>query len=489
MQTVSCPGCGAPVTFKSHASVMAVCEFCQAAVIKDAAAVGDLGKMSSVLEDYSPIQINTAGVFEGRPFTVVGRIQLRYAHGMWNEWFLLFNDAGNGWLGDASGQYMVTTESDVDGSVVPFGQIAPAQHYTFSGLRYTVADHRVADCIGGQGELPFRVGQGWQSRTVDLRAGGAFLTLDYSDAELPTAYRGKAVKLEQLQCQLLRDDEQIKASAGRYRGRLDVLDCPSCGGAIKYLPGLATQLVCPACQARLDASGPEATVLAAGERVEGERTTLALGAVGKIGGSDYTIMGVMRRLDDEDSAWTEYLLHNPAAGFKWLVETDEGWSFAEVLDTWPEWNATGGERATLDQASYTKLYDYEARVEFVAGAFNWRVAAGDAVQVYEFERGSTSLAAELSDTELTWTRSTKVAFDQLAAWFGNGTPGAPAQPAKPASAASTSIKFFVWLLLLNAIPLMFNFGRTAIYLLLGGLAIWLPYELGRIKKKDGANDG
>ncbi|MEO7497576.1 MAG: DUF4178 domain-containing protein, partial [Massilia sp.] len=87
MQTVSCPGCGAPVQFKSHASVMAVCEFCQASVLKDAAAVKDLGKMSAVLEDFSPIQINTAGVFAARPFTVVGRIQLRYADGMWNEWF------------------------------------------------------------------------------------------------------------------------------------------------------------------------------------------------------------------------------------------------------------------------------------------------------------------------------------------------------------------------------------------------------------------
>ena len=62
MQTVSCPGCGAPVEFKSHASVMAVCEFCRTTVVKEAEAVRDLGKMSAVLEDYSPIRIGTAGV-------------------------------------------------------------------------------------------------------------------------------------------------------------------------------------------------------------------------------------------------------------------------------------------------------------------------------------------------------------------------------------------------------------------------------------------
>jgi hypothetical protein len=57
---------------------MAVCEFCRAPCRQGADAVRDLGKMSAVLEDYSPIQIGTAGSYGGRAFTVVGRIQLRW---------------------------------------------------------------------------------------------------------------------------------------------------------------------------------------------------------------------------------------------------------------------------------------------------------------------------------------------------------------------------------------------------------------------------
>ena len=81
-----------------------------------------------------------------------------------------------------------------------------------------------------------------------------------------------------MKCQLLRDDEQIKASAGKYRGKLDALECPSCGTAIKYLPGVTTSLVCPSCQAQLDAAGPQAQILAQGEKVERVRTTIPLGA-------------------------------------------------------------------------------------------------------------------------------------------------------------------------------------------------------------------
>ena len=76
MQNVACPNCGAPVTFKSHASVQAVCEFCQTTVVKEAGAVKNMGKMSDVLEDYSPVQIGTAGTHAGKEFTVIGRIQL-----------------------------------------------------------------------------------------------------------------------------------------------------------------------------------------------------------------------------------------------------------------------------------------------------------------------------------------------------------------------------------------------------------------------------
>jgi len=86
MQKVSCPSCGAEVSFRSAASVMAVCEYCHSTLLKDAESVKDIGKMSDVLEDYSPIQINTSGEYQGKHFTVVGRIQLRYDDGFWNEW-------------------------------------------------------------------------------------------------------------------------------------------------------------------------------------------------------------------------------------------------------------------------------------------------------------------------------------------------------------------------------------------------------------------
>jgi hypothetical protein len=454
---------------------MAVCEFCRATVVKDADAVRDLGRMSDVLEDYSPVQIGTSGSVGGRAFTVIGRIQLRYASGIWNEWFLLFDDASNGWLGDSSGRYVITTERPLAGSYPAFEMVRPGREVELEAGRFVAAEKRVARCVGGQGELPFPVGEGWEARVADLRQGRAFVTLDYSDGGQPVLYAGSAVTLEQMGCQLLRDDEAIKASAGRYRGKASVLQCPQCGTPVGYLPGMTPNVVCQNCRAELDAATPAVQVLRAGDAADNYRFTIPLGSSANMAGREVRVLGAMRRVDDEGNRWNEYLLFNPRAGFSWLVETDDGWWRAEVMDEWPA--AAGAAAVRLDGAAYTHLYDYTARVELALGAFNWKVAVGDSVRVSEYQHGQVRLAGELSAEEFTWSRSTRVAFDQVRAWFGLGRKAvhAPAESvAEAASVGSQSGKFLLWLCGLNLVPLIVNFSGAAPWLLIGMLALALP---------------
>lgn len=492
MQNVSCPGCGAQVAFRSHASVMAVCEYCKTTVLKDADTVRDFGKMSSVLEDYSPLQLGSSGVFGGRGFDVIGRIQLRYSAGMWNEWYLLFDDGTAAWLGDSSGQFTLTTEKTGTTNLPAFADIVVAQTYEIAGLSYLAAEVRIADCIGGQGELPFKVGPGWQAKLADFRTGSSFLTLDYSELDAqrdaqsaaqstdsskqqPAVYTGKAVTLSELKCQLLRDDESIKASAGKYRGKINRLDCPSCGANIDYLPGLTANVICPSCQSQLDTSGPVAQVLASADRMAKLSTTLELGAKATISATAYQIIGLMKRKDEENTVWTEYLLYSARAGFLWLIETNEGWARAQVLADWPLWYH--GENATLGNKSYKKLYDYRAKVIFAAGAFNWRVQVGDSLSVTEFESGQNKLAAEIGAAEITWSLSSPVAADQIRAWFGDTIKADKAGKAVLSDEEATvalSRKFIFWILAVNAIPLLANFDANWWVVGLAVAAIYYP---------------
>jgi hypothetical protein len=472
MQNVSCPGCGAPVAFISHASVQAVCEFCQTTVLKNADAVKDLGKMGEVLEDYSPIQIGTAGKHQGKSFTVVGRIQLRYAAGMWNEWYLLFDDASTAWLGDSSGLYTITTEKpELASSNLPkFEQITPAHSYTIDGRDYLAAEVREAQCIAGQGELPFQFGSGWRVQVADFRRGNQFLTLDYSGGDTPRCYIGLAITLEQLACQLLRDDDAVKTSAGKYKGKVDALDCPACGSSIKYLPGVTSHLICPACQAQVDAASPKAQVLAAGERLAQVASTLKLGAKAKLNGAEHQIIGILQRKDDENTVWTEYLLYNTRGGFIWLVETTEAWYRAKVQADWPNWHE-GSNDANMSGRSFKKQVDYLSEVVFAAGAFNWRVAVGDQTRIVEFGLHADTLSAEISGQEITWSYANLVEADQIRAWFGKDI-------AADKQAKGVSVKkLIIWLLILNSVPLLFGSIGSWITVAVAILAIWLPHYM------------
>jgi hypothetical protein len=449
---------------------MAVCEFCKTTLLKDATSVRNLGKMSEVLEDYSPVQIGTSGQFAQRSFSVIGRIQLQYADGFWNEWYVLFDDGTNGWLSDASGQFTMTFGTTADRELPLFDKLVPGRALTQSGQTYTTSDVRSARCSAGQGELPFKVGFGWQARVADFRTGDRFLSLDYSDGDAPRVYAGQAVRLADLKPQLLRDADRISDAAGRFRGKVSALACPSCGAPVNCAPGVTVHIVCPSCHAEVDTAGSVATVLAAGASLDQVKFTLALGAEAVIDGSRYGILGAMRRTDgDGASEWSEYLLYSPGRAFIWLIETVDGWQRVEVLDRWPAWDGAG--HASLEGRNFTRREEYGARVTFAAGAFNWRVSVGDSVHVTEFAAGSMGLAAEASREELTWSRSSPLALDQVRAWFG-GHVHAERQPHP--RYMETARRILIVFLVVNAIPLLFATGNALPYALLGAAAIYLP---------------
>ena len=476
MYQVACPSCGAQVAFRSAASVMAVCEYCQSTLLKDADSVKDIGKMSEVLEDFSPIQLGSSGVYQGRHFSVVGRIQLRYEHGLWNEWYVLFDDSAPGWLSDASGQYVFTLDEGRDDSAPAFATLSPGYLYAAHGLTFSASDVRSARCVAGQGELPFKVEQGWQADVADFRYGTRFVTLDYSDGSPPQRYAGEAVSLEALQCQLLRDEDAIKDSAGRYRGKTSALACPSCGGSIGYQPGLTYHLLCPSCHAELDCSTNQTLVLQKHEELAKVHTTLELGAKAQIGGAVYLLIGLMRCRDEDGEAWTEYLLFNAKQGFSWLVESQQGWQAVQVLNEWP---ALAGEVATFKDKSYRLSSRYQSEVTYAAGAFNWRVSIGDRTSIADYTGGKLTLTAETSAQEINWSQAAPLSGTELAAWFGDpklaGMAEAAAAPAT-AQVLKTPFKVMAILLVLFNLPMLVlgNFGETLFILAFGLFFLWAP---------------
>jgi hypothetical protein len=164
----------------------------------------DLGKMAQLQVDGTPVQLGAEGIYRNVHFGVVGRIQLRYDQGLWNEWHLLFDDMRGGWLGEAQGNYAISFLMQVPEAVPALKDTAPGKKIQLNGKWYEIRDIQKALCIAGQGELPFRVGPGYEAPVVDLVGeNNTFATIDFSE-ESPLVFLGEYVEFEELHLSGLR---------------------------------------------------------------------------------------------------------------------------------------------------------------------------------------------------------------------------------------------------------------------------------------------
>ena len=215
MLQVSCPSCGNQVIYASPALVQAVCDACQSVVVRRDVNVDLVGKVGLVQEDGSPIQLGTCGTHKGRSFEVVGRIQVRYPEGLWNEWYIMYGPEQLGWLGEAQGNYFVNVQVQPTSPLPPFESMKVG-----TSLRPTLASGPVKDCpllvvtsryqvevTGCQGTLPFAHAQGYRADVVDLKSTSAFTaTIDYSESP-PLLFVGETVSFDELHLTNLRQIE------------------------------------------------------------------------------------------------------------------------------------------------------------------------------------------------------------------------------------------------------------------------------------------
>ncbi|MFM9123335.1 MAG: FAD-dependent oxidoreductase, partial [Actinomycetota bacterium] len=84
-----------------------------------------------------------------------------------------------------------------------FEGLAVGEAITLKARPFTVTTILSAECVAGEGELPFKVGAGYPAPVVDLRDSlGNFATLDYSDVTAeqprPLVFIGEPVELGKL---------------------------------------------------------------------------------------------------------------------------------------------------------------------------------------------------------------------------------------------------------------------------------------------------
>jgi hypothetical protein len=424
----NCPGCGAPIEFGLGASMAKICDTCHSTVVRSDRGLQDLGKVAALADTPCIIAVGDQGTLARRPFEVLGRVQLDYGLGPWDEYYVALDHGKDwGWLAYAQGRWYVTT-------LVPNLLAPPRQDlrvdvdYALPIGKFSVAEARSAKVVSAEGELPGAIKPGTLRYYADAYGpGGAFATFDYDDGTGPSCiYAGWVFPDSQLSVTRLgpRTVKKIKTSQ---------LQCPNCGGEVPKLhEGRSERLGCPYCGAVSDI--PTRTVVAQQEKLL-QTPDIPVGNTGIFESISYTCLAYIQRStknDGERYGWDEYLLFNAQEGYRWLVKDPEtGWSWVAFVSPADIDRSSLPNELRFANQTYRLRNTGLAQVDYVLGEVYWKCSIGESVSVMDFASGSEVISREQAAGEVNYSHSRSVRWPKIAAAFGlpaagSGGSGIPA---------------------------------------------------------------
>ena len=474
----ACPNCGAAVEFRSAASAFAVCSFCRSTVVREGDALRKIGESAELFDDHSPLQLGASGKHQGAAFTLVGRLQYRYASGTWNEWHAFFDNGKSGWLSEDNGRYVLAFDAPLQEPAPSTESLRAGAQEVVNGQPWVVASITQATLIAAQGELPFSPDLKNSFTVADLRSSrGQVGSLDYSAVADVKWAVGRGVELTDLAMTGLGGiaEKKIKARS---------IECPSCGASLNVKLSTTQSIVCHQCHAVVDVSQGVGGDLQHYAQANGREPQIALGRVGSLTLGDakdkniqpiqWMVVGYVERCevttspDDEQVFWREYLLYNRLEGFLFLVDAQDGWSWTRPVTGVPEGS---GDSLKFEGASYRKLYTYEGKVTYVLGEFFWQLRRDDTTLNTDYEGVGPHFDRRLNreetsgsgTQEITWSGGRTLSAEAVMKAFklgdalGEGQLQALERDATPTAAgASLLFKVLLWVFIIIVVLMVFR---------------------------------
>ncbi|MEJ8835642.1 DUF4178 domain-containing protein [Ramlibacter sp. AN1133] len=415
--TAPCPGCGAAVEFRSAQSTHAVCSFCRSTVVRDGATLARIGKVAERFEDFSPLQLLARGRWQGRAFTLVGRLQYRGPGGAWTEWNCLFEDDGSGaWLAEDNGGFVFALPASTQRELPPSERFRVGATTAVNGKSYQVTSSEQVALVAAEGELPKLPPLDAPFAMVELRSpDNEVLSVDYG-SQPPALSRGRPATIDELQFTGLKQDS-ARATQGRQ------FACPHCGAPVQVQFGDSKAITCGACDALIDLTQGVGGELRHALQDEPVQPLIPLGSTGQLQGVQWQVVGFQHRLGtepedpDEHFGWNEYLLYNRKRGFAFLVDASDGWSMVKTATGAPKL-ARDLQRASYLGTDYRQQYAYKAQTTYVAGEFYWPVERGQLTFNRDYAFGTSVLSMEETPRERTWSVGSRIDSDAVASAFG-----------------------------------------------------------------------
>jgi hypothetical protein len=176
---------------------MVTCDFCSQVMLLNDTGLDPTGQTAKLAELPSPLYVDATGQIRGRQFQVMGRLRYQYDSGLWDEWFLVFDDGRPGWLQEDEGEYILYHKETLTSAVPPFDDVAAGSVIRIANRDVFITEKGRARIAGGEGQLAFNILPGQEVRYLDGNSGEEQVSVEYTTNEIELSV-GQAVPRDQL---------------------------------------------------------------------------------------------------------------------------------------------------------------------------------------------------------------------------------------------------------------------------------------------------
>lgn len=373
-----CPSCSAAILFRNGTTRLFVCVCGQVLNRLDS---DDLVAKPAftIIEHNDLIRVGTSGVYQGDRFEVLGRFRVWLEESVYNYWTILFADGSMAMLAEGYGMYAILQRVILDKQVTDFD---------LDRLSST-------DSMQVLGEAPWFLqrkdkswkyeieGEVWMPECNDqfmiwdlyAKSDGHIELIEYLPGFL-ASYAVRYTEFRDLQLTGLNDQPPTPRE----------FTCTQCHTVlqIKTFP-YAQSCSCSNCGQRYAFKGTEFRSQKK-DKLNENQLTIPLGAVGKLKGIEYEVIGYALKEEDTAEApqWKEYVLYNRAEGYAFLSEYAGAWLYVRERANSPVKSEQRQDTIYYKGGIFDLYNRYGIRLVDTAGEFPYNIFDGVNVTSEEY---------------------------------------------------------------------------------------------------------
>lgn len=176
-----CPSCGAPLPVEHRFVRMVTCRYCDTVSELTDEGLNPAGKTAKLVPLPTQFFVGARGTLRGRPFEVLGRVRYAYDEGVWDEWYLAFEDGDAGWLEEDEGTYTLSRREKLRTPVPSFEEARVGSRFPVNDHVFFVTERVRARIQGSEGQLFYKAVPNRPVLFVDGNVGGREAYLEYTD--------------------------------------------------------------------------------------------------------------------------------------------------------------------------------------------------------------------------------------------------------------------------------------------------------------------